>query len=177
MAYHKPFVIRDALAQHFGPVVYCDADAIPIKADPSLDWSFDVAVTIRRTPEIECRRRTMGLARDQCDGWINAGVMFFNSNPESRWFVEQWMTATRRYRNDQIALNKMLGGNGDRRPTGDRKFGHAKVRSLDAGTYNCYYFGVSATDEGVDPAEAWILHFKGDRRYMLPQFRHLLDVD
>lgn len=105
-AIHKPGILLDLITQrpsdesHY---VYLDADAIPLDRLDLPHQDFDVGVTWR--PHAE--RKPEGHPYHTYLGCVNAGVVFFRG--AARPFLEEWTRRTLLARNDQYALNSMIG--------------------------------------------------------------------
>lgn len=101
----KPDIIRHALQQHNEPVVWMDADVVPLwDVSDVFDEEFDIAVTVRRPSE-----------RENCPwveyaGLLNAGVIFCNNTPNMRSFIEEWIEKIPQLetKTDQQALAHLL---------------------------------------------------------------------
>jgi hypothetical protein len=83
-------------------IAWMDADAIVVRPlEPLLEIEFDVAVTLREPYLIGTTQPT--------SNYLNAGVIFFRNTPQARRFIEDWLIETDVTRNDQAALNHMVG--------------------------------------------------------------------
>lgn len=152
---HKPKIILDALESTQKNILYIDSDAFIIsKLDYVFDFEFDIAVTLRRTSEIdkepfEDHKKIMGK--------INAGIIFLKNNMNTTKFVHKWISLTEKLKNDQLALNILLTGI---QINEVMNINEIKVLGLKTDEYNFYYF-----NEPINPSVK-ILHYKnGQHKY------------
>ncbi len=166
-ALHKPSIIQNCLAEPNDFVTYLDGDAILLsRIDEVASGAYDIGLVLRPDGDVSWSPHT--------SGQINAGVMFFANNDAARHFVHEWAAETVRARNDQVAVNQMLGlGNAGWKQV-TRRWSWRKKRTqwrFDSGAlprelqaygarvrlyepaYNCYTAPL--------PADAKIVHFKG----------------
>ncbi len=150
---------------------WMDADAIVVRPlDDLLSIDFDVAVTLRAGEEIGTTQPTTN--------YLNAGVVFFRNTPAARVFVADWIEQTRHTRNDQAALNLLVGTGWENcgwhswtdyewRESYDTTImrGGLSVHVLPANEWTFSSWG------GRPPADVRILHFKhGWRELRGPQW-------
>lgn len=133
-------------------IAWLDADAIVVRPLGCLiDIEFDVAVTLRPPEEIGTTQPT--------SNYLNAGVIFFRPGGAACQFVADWCVLTAKTKNDQAALNQMVGPgwtDGEWRNSFDCTYAtnHALIHVLRATEWNW-----SSWDR-PRPPEARILHFK-----------------
>ncbi len=165
----KPYCIADCLSRDGRPLVFLDADAFLIA--PFLEmknWNCDVAVTLRRLPEIK-------IGIDHGVAWsrkipfhaVNAGVIFFFNTAEARSFVAGWLKRTLEFDYfmvEQTALSQMLL---DADPDAfDSYFktirvGDTRVLTLPCETYNNTYYHPQRNEI---PNDACVVHYKGGHK-------------
>jgi hypothetical protein len=133
---HKPQMIMKALDLFNDKwIVYLDADTMMLSPINEIqEGDYDVGVTLRRPDE--------KISRDW--GRINAGVIFFNNNANTRKFVVDWDKKTQQLGDDQAALNEIF----------ESKNKQVRFKTFPTDVYNFYYF-----NETFNLAK--ILHFKG----------------
>ncbi|HUS95265.1 MAG TPA: hypothetical protein VMX97_00845 [Hyphomicrobiaceae bacterium] len=151
----KPGIIARGLKEA-GPGDLClwlDADAIPVQPLDELTYGlYDVVVTLREPQEIG---RTNPITN-----YLNAGVIGIRCNDAGRAFVARWQQTTPACGNDQLALNRLVGGDWTDhywRQAYNRDFPTALgaiVRILPAIRWNCWHFPPPVE------ADVKILHFK-----------------
>lgn len=139
---HKPFCIKHYFENHSEPLIYADADCLFLEK-VELD-GFDVAVTVK--PK---RKRDI---TNYFNGIINAGVIFFNCNPEK--LVERWIQGCIMPNvTDQMVLAEILSETIDWKKTNEIYDWHGlKIKTLRIEDYNDYYLKTGK-----------IYHFKGER--------------
>lgn len=166
-ALHKPWLIEQCLRNANDFILYLDGDAMLLgRVDQMLIGGYDIGLVLRPNGDVTWSPHT--------SGQINAGVVVCAPTQGARDFVEMWKRQTVAAKNDQVALNELLGlGNdgwrvADPRPSRKRRPKHVfdsagLPRMLDVQgvriklfeyTYNCYTSPL--------PNDAKIVHFKGD---------------
>jgi len=167
--FHKMSIIKDFLENNSEFTVYLDGDAILVDKIDEVKGDYDIGLTVRPQEEVEEVRRACGGTKDILDGYINAGVIFFNYTEGALRFIDIWEKEAQRLRNDQKGLNSLLK---NFFPLEANKFINlegVKIRTFDTRTYNCYYFDVSKSLLPFSKSEyakkAKILHFKSDMRF------------
>jgi len=159
---HKPKVVKDCLGglPEGAHLLYLDADAVLNAPIDGAFGGFDVGVTLRRQGWVgkgPCPRFT---------GYIQAGVLFFVNNRETRGFVDRWDEATAQYKCDQRALNEMIDPHTDWRSYDVVvEADGVRVKIFRTDEYNFFYFGEGYSDKNK------VLHFKAEHR---KHFRELL---
>jgi len=166
---HKIALIRECLSTTCDFVAYLDGDAILVDRIDEVAGNYDIGLTVRMQEEVEeTHRRTKGTHRIYA-GYINAGVMLFNNNKNTRHFIGIWERESQKFGgDDQHALNSLLQEHfpliHDRTITVD----NVKIRTFDTRIYNYYYFDrhkyAYADIKDADIRKARILHFKNDRK-------------
>ncbi len=177
----KPEIILDAMNhtdEEF--VAWIDGDATLIGGiDEVFDGSYDVGVTVR--PKRHNKKTS----------YINAGVLFFKNNPESKAFIKDWIAAMPdpstvsgletkpTYYVDQMYLENDLILPNTTIPLWD-DFGSvhtihgARVKIFDCKTYNNFWCMKAPVQP---PNGTKILHFKGHRTHRLPSYLERFELE
>ena len=169
-AVHKISVIKDCLNNYSDFTVYLDGDAILVDSIDEVAADYDIGLTVRPLEEVNERRKCFGTTReDLFNGYINAGVMFFNNTKAARRFIDIWSREAEKLKNDQAALNSILQGHFPLNTGQTITLDGVRIRTFDTRIYNFYYFDkykplYYATVKNMDIKNAKILHFKNDRR-------------
>lgn len=146
-ALHKPGIVLDALLKYPDQdILYLDADAELVGPWP--DVAADLAVTVRRPDEAAARTKEEATMM----GEVNAGVIYFANRPAVHDFVRRWGEETALVRNDQLALNRLVGTGLPRDGWANRS--GVDVRCLPTDLYNFYYFSEQVRPETV------VVHYK-----------------
>lgn len=154
--HYKLDFIRRALNRSKEDVVWIDADCVTRELDNPLR-GCDIAVTLRRRAEKDEYYNYSGL--------LNAGVIFFKNNHNSRRFIDLWEHNLPKgeHKTDQEALNITCGINGFTTAGDVLHNAGAMIRVLSCSKYNFFYFP-------EDPKDAKVLHFKGDVRHYMQDY-------
>jgi hypothetical protein len=161
-ATHKPDIIRDCFNNSSDFAVYLDGDCILADKIDEVIMDYDVGLTVRPTEEVEKRRQMHGAKADFYEGYINAGVMFFNNTNAAMHFIDIWAQKTGELKNDQAALNNIFSNFFPIKAGQLIELDGVKIRMFDAKVYNYYFFGES--NKIFNKKNAKILHFKNNRR-------------
>ena len=160
----KPYCIRDCATRIDGDLVFLDGDAVLANdINQVMDDSFDIGVTLRPQEEIEAARERGNYHV------LNAGVIYFPCESDKiTAFVDEWISRMSELDCDlyeQTALTELVetAANGiydDYYNTGALHLDgfDITVKILPTTKYNYYKI-----EEGVDPAENQVLHFKNKR--------------
>jgi hypothetical protein len=98
-----PQLIRKALELQHQFIVYMDANAFAIRRfDEVNTLDYDVGMTMRRKEERGATNRPM------MNGFLDAGVLFFNYTPAAFKFLEIWESELALTPSDQEALNAVV---------------------------------------------------------------------
>jgi len=165
---HKLTLFRDYYNRRFDFTVYIDGDAILVDKIDEVKGDYDIGLTVRPKEEFDAIDRQFNGAKNLVDGYINAGVMFFNYTEAALRFMDIWIKEAKRLKDDQIALNSLLKRHFPLRPGQEVDIDGVKIRMFDARIYNYYFFDTNnkayAAIKDLDVNKAKIMHFKGNSR-------------
>lgn len=160
----KPYCIRDCADRIDGDLVFLDGDAVLANSiNQVMDDSFDIGVTLRPKEEIEAARERGNYHV------LNAGVIYFPCESDKiTAFVDEWISRMLELDCDlyeQTALTELIKTADDGIYDDYYNTGTLNVRGVDISVkvlpttkYNYYKI-----EEGVDPIENRVLHFKNNR--------------
>lgn len=155
---YKPYIIRDSL-KYNEFIVWLDADAFIIKdIDEINDNSYDIGITIR--PEIE----RVNCIYPILNGYINAGVLFFNNTENTKNFINEWIKEIpkTKFLSDQEALNRIIlkyKPNYQFNDVGEIfTINNIKIKTFSTREYNWYYY----PEEPLENTK--IIHIKNNLR-------------
>ncbi|PLX79997.1 MAG: hypothetical protein C0616_09435 [Desulfuromonas sp.] len=159
-ALFKPEIVKKCLTENNDLVVYLDGDAqLNGNIDDINSGDYDIGVTLREPIEIFYQKKH---GFESVNGFVNAGVLFFNNTENSMKFVDKWILLTRELGNDQLALNQLLPRKTYPKKFSTIKIDGIKIKYFPARTYNYYYF------KNIPYFGAKIFHFKSDVRTFYP---------
>jgi hypothetical protein len=144
--FFKPHIILNALDTIHDNVLWIDCDCLlKERVDELLDGS-DITFTLRRKT-----------TRDIYDGYINAGVMAFRNNNNSRTFIDRWIKELSNGRADQDAINRLLLKRSNLSEYSEIvDIDGIQIKIVSCDTYNFFYF--------PEQNSAKIYHIKGHLR-------------
>jgi hypothetical protein len=155
---YKPHIIKKALESYKTLIGWLDADAFIIKNIDELNNNdYDIAITIRGKEEIKDSSMPI------LNGYINAGVCFFDYNNNVLNFIDKWINQVYRTRflSDQEALNILVGEILDMNNLEYNRIyetPNLRIKVLDTKIYNYYYY------PKLPPKETKIIHVKNNIR-------------
>jgi len=177
-AFHKTAMVKDCLDNTKDFVVYLDGDAILVDKIDEILGDYDVGITVRPPEEVRATHTRFSGKQDIIDGYINAGVIFFNNTEATLRFVDRWTQETEKLMNDQAALNSLLQKHFPLKPNQSIELEGTKIRTFDTRLYNWYYFDKAADllykdVKNTNEKRAKIIHYKSGRirRYFDKQYR------
>ena len=155
----KPDIVKHCLETHKEFTAYIDGDAQLCDNIDEIIGDYDIGVTLRKPSELET-----DWYEDYGDiaGYVNAGVIFFNSTPAALKFVDVWRQTTIEVGNDQKALNKLVSPDKYPEVNSTITLNNTRIKFFPTNQYNYYYF-----NDGLEP-NIKIMHFKGDVRNYYP---------
>lgn len=179
-ALHKPWMVQQHLNGATDFIVYLDGDAMLLSSiDEVVSDDYDVGLVLRADGDISFSPHT--------SGQINAGVMFLANSDGARIFVDLWTRETRQARNDQVALNNLVGlGNAGWQAAQRRRWwqrhrptkwvfntsGIPRELNVDGVRFRLFDFTYNCFAAPLPPA-AKIAHFKGPQKARFDEFRLL----
>ncbi len=156
----KPEMIKQCINTYNDFTVYLDGDAqLYDSIDEVTNDDYDVGVTVRDFSELDSEwyRSHYEIVK-----YVNAGVIFLRPTNATKKFIDNWIEMTKKYGNDQQALNHLVCTDEYPEINGIASLNGVRVKYFPAKKYNFYYF-----EEGLAP-DIKIYHFKGDVRYFYP---------
>ncbi|MBL7048841.1 MAG: hypothetical protein ISR96_04900 [Nitrospira sp.] len=156
----KPEIMRMCMEENNDFMVYLDGDAqLCDSIDEVISTDYDIGVTLRELTEIESEwhKEHFDIVK-----YVNAGVIFCNSTPAAKSFLDVWKDTTELLGNDQMALNKLTCPDYYPEPYSILDIQGVRIKYFPCSKYNFYYFKQKLV------SDIKIMHFKADVRHFYP---------